>query len=642
MVDKKGVKKFEVLPIIIIAVLVSFLFLVYAYPGIEWGKSVGAGGAGFGGTFNATEDVAYFFNFTLNNTAGLLLAAGTYNITQVNVTLPGTFSINAEFNASSAVGDFNLTGNVLSWRNGTGGDLGMLINGSNASAWFTFNATPSTPGEYTVNVTVLHGEAANTTTFRFNMTVNDTTSPGILATDFIRPTSNFNYSGTIIVNASITDNYKTGLGVNYVNLSVYNQSGSINETIYRLSNMTGNYWNISINTSQFPDGIYNITVIVNDTSNNQNSTNITLVRFDNTVPNIVAGNFTNPAANNHNYTGTLVLNVSASDALAGMNHILFNITNASGEQNGTLLASKSGNSFNATLNLSQYPEGVYNITAWANDSAGNENNTAAILNIIFDNTAPTVTFSCTPATVYSGNTVTCACSTTDSPAGVNTTSFTASPSTSNTGTFTQNCVVVDTAGNSRTASSTYTIELGAGSSGGGGSSGGASATAFVYSKTISKTDKDLSEIKVIETSTFGGGGLGAKEKVSVKINNEDHFVGVRSLTETTALVEIASDPVQIALDIGDDAKLDLNNDRTYDIYIKLNAIINNKADITIEYLSEAIPEGAEGSIETSGEITTDTGGGQEETTGAGLRLLWWIIGIIVVIAVVWIVIQKKK
>ena len=86
-------------------------------------------------------------------------------------------------------------------------------------------------------------------------------------------------------------------------------------------------------------------------------------------------------------------------------------------------------------------------------------------------------------------------------------------------------------------------------------------------------------------------------------------------------------------------------DGTYDVYVKLNAIVDGKADVTIEYLSEAIPEGA-GPVSTSGEdvtpVTTEEPGVTtgEETTS--LTWLWWVLGIIVIAIIVWFVVQNKK
>jgi hypothetical protein len=108
-------------------------------------------------------------------------------------------------------------------------------------------------------------------------------------------------------------------------------------------------------------------------------------------------------------------------------------------------------------------------------------------------------------------------------------------------------------------------------------------------------------------------------------------VGIREISATSATIEIASDPVQIEMDVGDDAKVDLDENGFYDIYVKLNSITNLKADITIEGISEEVvaEEGEEAAtVETSGEIV-----GPEEEEG-GLGMTFWIVLVIVIIAVI--------
>ncbi|MAG11173.1 hypothetical protein CMI44_02580 [Candidatus Pacearchaeota archaeon] len=635
--EKKGWihKNFTLLFVVLIISIFVLVFLT-AYVGIEVSK---VGVAAYAGTFNATEDTSYLFNFTVNNTYG---SGAHLNVSEVNVSLPGYIVlelVNSNFTDKPAT--FVNSSGVLTWRNASGGATGFIITGNNSTAVFSFNATAATPGEYTINITVLH---QNTTTYNFNVTVNDTTAPDVLLADFVTPvSSNYNHSGLLTINISITDNLKDGLGVSSVNISVYNISGVT--TTLNLSNVTGNYWNGTLNTSTLVEGLFNLTVNVNDTTGNLNSTNITNLIFDQSVPQVVPGNFTSTTANNFNYSGTLVINVSVVDktpsssgAFSRINRVVFNITNITGQRSTVFASNPTGNVYNATIDTSQYPDGLYNITAWVNDTAGNLNKTAIITNVIFDNTKPSASISCTPVSVQTGDIVTCACSSADTTAGVNSTTFTAKPSTPNTGTFTQTCSVVDTAGNVNTAFSTYTVELSTSSGGGGGGSGAMSA--FKYSKTIPQTSQEFSEIKKIETSSFSGGGLKAKERIKIKISNEDHFVGIRSMTETSAIIEIASNPVQIELDLGEDAKVDVNDDGYYDVYVKLNGITGGRADITIEYINELKSEDVEGTVETTGEdVTPVEGTPKSHRKKAGF---YWIVGILGIAIIIWLIIRKKK
>ncbi len=85
------------------------------------------------------------------------------------------------------------------------------------------------------------------------------------------------------------------------------------------------------------------------------------------------------------------------------------------------------------------------------------------------------------------------------------------------------------------------------------------------------------------------------------------------MTTTRATIEIASNPVTVTLDIGEDAKVDVDEDGTYDLYVKLNDIVSGKAEVIVKELSEAVPAG-EGPVSTSGEIEE-----QSDISGES----WW-------------------
>lgn len=139
--------------------------------------------------------------------------------------------------------------------------------------------------------------------------------------------------------------------------------------------------------------------------------------------------------------------------------------------------------------------------------------------------------------------------------------------------------------------------------------------------------------------------LSAKHRIRVKIGTTKHHVGVKSLTATSATIEIASDPVSVTLNVGQDAKVDLDEDGTYDLYVKLNSIADNKADVSVKKISEPVPEG-EGAVSTTGEIeaedgtpTGDDGAGEKDST----TWIWVIIIILVLVAVgAGVAVKKRK
>lgn len=334
-------------------------------------------------TFNPSEDVSAVLNVSVNNSYAEPSAA---NITIVNITIPSGFSFAADTNGTSVSAlnfTFSISGQVATWINTT--NSGLVAG--NETRFFWINVTATTPGS-TYNITVNTKNATATTITNISAIVNDTTTPTTVT--IYSPLSYGNYSignPLVLLNVSIVDNGLVGA----VFFNITNSSGWQNQTY--ASNASTGWWNATINItsiSGFPEGVYNITVWANDTYNNLNNTGRVTFRIDRTVPSVSSGNISSPV-NDGNYSGGLFFNVSIYD-FYGVGAVFFNVTNSSGTQNGTWKASNPlGIAWNASIVTSAYPDGVYNITIWANDSAGNAyNNSAKVIRVRFDNTAPTV------------------------------------------------------------------------------------------------------------------------------------------------------------------------------------------------------------------------------------------------------------
>jgi hypothetical protein len=83
--------------------------------------------------------------------------------------------------------------------------------------------------------------------------------------------------------------------------------------------------------------------------------------------------------------------------------------------------------------------------------------------------------------------------------------------------------------------------------------------------------------------------LPEKWRLKVPVNNETHYVGIKNLTATTALIEVSSTPKTKTLLIGEEWNVDVTNDNYYDLNIKLNGISNSKADVTVKRIHKEIP-----------------------------------------------------
>jgi len=230
---------------------------------------------------------------------------------------------------------------------------------------------------------------------------------------------------------------------------------------------------------------------------------------------------------------------------------------------------------------------------------------------VTDITSPSLTFSCSPTSVALGTPVYCTCSGTDSGAGFNSSSlsYDSAPGVSNTGTFYITCSGRDNAGNSASATTSYTVisqvqEANAGGGGSASSSSSGSSSNYVKAR-ITVNEEQFSQGYTRE--------VGTNDKLEVKVNKRSHSIGVTGLTVNKATMIIESDPVYVVLLVGQETKVDIDKDNYYDLYLKLHAIENNKANLTIQNINESITESAsitgdiieEENIEIEDEQNTD-------------------------------------
>ncbi len=349
---------------------------------------------------------------------------------------------------------------------------------------------------------------------------------------------------------------------------------------------------------------------------------------------IVNASATNRA---YNTSTTLNLNIYASDADSGLTGsrclISINSTNAINESS---IAISNGWCNSTSIPLTGNEDGARLLQIYVNDTVNNfaMNNSPHNLYIEMDSTNPTAGASCSDVT--SGDSFPCSCSATDSQSGANsskqTTSSTSSDGTSTpelTGSFTYTCTVYDYAGNVDSATASYTVEgvSNSGSSSGSSSSGAATWATHAISKEVFQNGYTAQ--------------IQANKRIRVEVNNEYHHVGVVSVGTDKVTIEIASDPVTVNLAVGEDAKIDVDDDGYYDIYVILNAIVDGDADVTIKEIHEETPAEEEGGVTTTGQVEREEETPAEEE-GSSLMWLWIVIGVIIIIAVGFGIAKKKK
>ena len=552
----------------------------------------------------------------------------------------GSFSVN--WTLSNATGDAPANYTIFIYANNTiSGTTSVLINktAKNDSGAYTggnlfiagFNYTNYTEANYTFFIVAL-----NFTNDQKNATSNisiyvDRTAPLVNLTTATAPYTNGTFkqnTNTLTLNISLTDGLSglTGSAC-FININGTNQTISVSNGWCNTTN--GNLTGLS-------DGNNTIKVYVNDTVGNLALNNSFVVQIDTSAATITLPAYTNGTTKKN--TNTLTLNISLADAASGLtgSACFININGT----NQTIFAD-SGWCNTTNGNLTGLSDGNNTINVYVNDTVGNlALNNSFVVQI--DTTAPAASSSCTPSSVYINDAVTCTCSGSDATSGVATSTASSTPSTSNTGSFSYGCTVTDNAGNSASSTATYTVSQ---SLTPRTSSGGGSSTADFWARgTYSISEDEFNQghsMNVLE-----------KQRVRMRISSEDHYVGVRELTATTANIEVSSTPQDKVLSVGDEWKVELTGDNFYDLDVKLTSIQNSQATVFVQPIHEALPvvpsSGSEAAnANPSGTGESVTGNAVSGTTASAKSGgSWWIWALVVVVIVAafifWFVFGRKR
>ena len=180
-----------------------------------------------------------------------------------------------------------------------------------------------------------------------------------------------------------------------------------------------------------------------------------------------------------------------------------------------------------------------------------------------------------------------------------------------------------------------------------GSSGGSGGS--IVSKWVKEIKLNDSELNLGRTLKE----LKKNYRINFNVSGMGHYLGITNITNTSVTVEVASTPQTATLLIGEEKKFEVTDDNYYDIYVKLNSITNNKADMTIKSIHEEIPTTTPTPSTTPPSTTTPATPTTPVTspttpTATGnegkqlLNTLFIIIAAIVIIIAAALIIKKKK
>jgi len=529
------------------------------------------------------SDGTYYFNATTydlvgnrNNTATRMVVLDK---TPPVVTIT-SISNNTRLGATNL--PYNLTGNVSDnimgvnftsfYQNGILNK--STVDNSNPGLFWSQSWNP-TDGIYnlTIQSCDLLNNCANASVY--NITI-DRIYPTI---NFTSPTETSGLTNTtrnyILVNVTAND-------TNLVNITIrlYNSTGLRNSTNSSTSSLY-------INFSSLADGTYYFNATACDILNNCNNTETRNFTIDVNPPIITINS---PALNS--YYRSVIFNVTLNE---NGSTCLYSIDRGA---NKTMSPSADNRNFNAT-NASM-SEAAHNVTFSCNDSYGNMNSTTS-RTFYFDITEPEVAL-ISPVDESNTHTEDTSVSfkynvTDSSPidyctifvddvANENDTSVdhtgddeTIAHIFSSSGDYHWFVRCYDEAGNDADSSEEWTIDIQAAANNNDGGSGSSTTTGTEYTASNSALSsgytKQLRKGEVIKF-TFSNDSSGT------------HRMTLDSLSNDRAYVTITSSPISLTLVPGKEKKINVSSSTYYQLSIKLNSIVNNKANITIKEINERI------------------------------------------------------
>lgn len=105
--------------------------------------------------------------------------------------------------------------------------------------------------------------------------------------------------------------------------------------------------------------------------------------------------------------------------------------------------------------------------------------------------------------------------------------------------------------------------------------------------------------------------LGLNTKVYFQNSKmEKHSIQINKIQNKTVEIELNSEPIIFNLSQNESKKINLSNDEFYDLYVKVNSVLSNKANITIKSINETIINFEK--INETNNLTTDNKTSEEK------------------------------
>lgn len=397
--------------------------------------------------------------------------------------------------------------------------------------------------------------------------------------DTTAPVITINYPGNTNISSwriqiNITAN-DTLAGLNYTNISIYNNLGIVNSTV------NYNAGNSSVYLYVNGDGAYSINTTSYDNASNLNTSSVSVL-VDTTPPVFSAVSVYSVV--NHSFSYSLPV----SDANSRIS--FYNLTNWT---NSFSVNSSTGIVANiSALNITK----EYYLNISVNDSIGNVNYTLFLINVTNDVYAPAVNL-ISPTDVYSSTSgsVSFIFNVTDDSVsncslvydGVVLNFYSSVDITGGSISYDKTAAVgshswyvscTDIYGNSRTTS-TRSLTITSTDTSGNANSGSNFLTSMpaVYAPSDSQLKNGYSQ------------KLGVGDYYLFKLENVSHKVLVKSITASQATLTVSSNSTDVAVDVNGIKKVDVDGDKMYELSLKYEYVSSQKALITVKSISELVP-----------------------------------------------------
>lgn len=278
-------------------------------------------------------------------------------------------------------------------------ELRLDIRGPNIGTWDTYLGNNSeetrdlnNDGEYTFTFFARdyfpdENNTINHEVNKMKIIVRDTIPPIIDATF---PIPNSLLGKNIWINVSVEDNTTVTedvSGIKNITIEIINSTGTIVLDKPKTNNNFENTldFDYNWNSSEFEDGIYNISISSFDRAGNNATKILRNITIDNHPPILTLNKSSKTLEFGRD---NVTINWSATDEGSDINKTILNITN----QDGELVFNSSEDNDTITLTPKDLKHvGNYNITLWAKDRVGNENSTSISFEVK-DTVPPEFTF----------------------------------------------------------------------------------------------------------------------------------------------------------------------------------------------------------------------------------------------------------